>query len=546
MLIAIGVMFVTGLLLVAAFTAGNGDVHLSHQDTVQKQAYYAALAGIQEFEYQLQADPDYWESCPTPKSTLPEEANDIYEDVILPANGSKECESSNPFSTAITAKGRLENTFRIESTGKVKDAGYNAGVIAAAASRSIVATFKVTGFLDYIYYTNYETLDPGLNDAPPGCKGAYYKEWSLKGAGYCQSIVFTTGDSVNGPMHTNDAARVEGAAKFGREGQVPPDEIEINGGTWPSASCSGSAKYFTATGCYNRNGPTLVPPEQDTSLATYVNSADSFSGVTKLVLNGTSNTIKATYYKEVSGKLEPTEATIPWPENGLIYVHASPLGCNYPYEPENNDDSSESERELGCGNVYVQGSYSKSLTIAGESDLIITGNIYPTSVSGSLGSEPTGTAVLGLIASHYVRVYHPLGVYYAEPKFGCGSDTLNKVLKECQYTNNESSCDAPNLTAAEDPNGLGTLTNLWVYAAILSTSHSFLADNWKCGVELGKLHVYGAIAQDYRGPVGLVGTSGYLKDYKYDGRLATDEPPYYLAPLKAGWKIIRETAPAAG
>ena len=92
----------------------------------------------------------------------------------------------------------------------------------------------------------------------------------------------------------------------------------------------------------------------------------------------------------------------------------------------------------------------------------------------------------------------------------------------------------------------GSLENIWVYAAILSTSHSFLVDNFTCGEELGKLNVYGAIAQDYRGIVGTSGETGYIKDYKYDGRLATDEPPYFLAPLKAGWKIIRETAPSAG
>ena len=57
---------------------------------------------------------------------------------------------------------------------------------------------------------------------------------------------------------------------------------------------------------------------------------------------------------------------------------------------------------------------------------------------------------------------------------------------------------------------------------------------------------YGGIAQNYRGPVGIVGTDGYLKDYKYDDRLATDEPPYFLAPLKAGWKVIRQTAPTGG
>ena len=70
MILALGVMFVTSLLLVAAFTAANGDVHLARQDTTQKQAYYAALAGVQEYVYDLQSNPDYWETCEAPKSTV--------------------------------------------------------------------------------------------------------------------------------------------------------------------------------------------------------------------------------------------------------------------------------------------------------------------------------------------------------------------------------------------------------------------------------------------------------------------------------------------
>ena len=59
--------------------------------------------------------------------------------------------------------------------------------------------------------------------------------------------------------------------------------------------------------------------------------------------------------------------------------------------------------------------------------------------------------------------------------------------------------------------------------------------------------MYGAIAQNYRGPVGTTaGPTGYTKNYKYDGRLAVDEPPYFLSPFKAGWKVIRETAPTPG
>jgi len=499
MIVAVGVMFVASLLLVAAFTATNSDVHLSNVDTKQKQAYYAALAGVQEYEYKLQSNPNYWQTCEGPKNSVPEESGQNYEVTVLPAStapkGTITCNVANPFNTVIEAKGALANTFRIKATG-----------YAGTEKRALIATFKVTGFLDFIYFTNFETLDPKLyrdQTLASNCAGKYYSQWN--GSYECQVITFTTGDSVAGPMHTNDSASVTGEASFGREGHVPPDAVEINGGTYPSAGCGGSARYFTATKCYVK-GPTLVAPESDTSLAAYAETADEFFGATKLVLNGATNTIAVTYYVKKESEYVEKKETIAWPSNGLIYVQHNGA-CAYKYEYANSDNSEEASEEKGCGNVYVKGTYSKSLTIAGENDLIINGEVYPTSVEGKLGSEPSGTATLGLIASGYVRVYHP-----------CSGET----------------------------DGPGTLTNPWIYAAILSTSHSFIVDNFGCGSELGKLHVYGAIAQNYRGAVGTTGGTGYIKDYKYDGRLATDEPPYFLQPLKAGWKVIRQTAPSGG
>jgi len=499
LLIALGVMFVTSLLLVAAFTVTNSDVHLSHVDATQKQAYYAALAGIQEYEYKLQANPNYWQTCEGPSSTVPEESTEHYEVSVLPASSSPEgaaCSVANPFNTVIESKGTLANTFRVKATG-----------YAGTEKRSLVATFKVNGFLNYIYFTNFETLDPqlyGEETLANNCKEKYYSQWN--GKFECQNIEFTTGDSVNGPMHTNDAADVGGAATFGREGHNPADSVEINGGTYPTAGCGGSAKYYTATKCYTK-GPVLVAPAEDTSLATYTESANKYYGVTHLALNGAANTITVTYFK---GGVEKKE-TVAWPKNGLIYVQPSKeAACTYNYEYANSDNAAETSEEKGCGNVYVHGTYSKSLTVAGYNDLIIDGELYPTSVEGKLGSEPSGTATLGLIASKYVRIYHP-----------CSGGT----------------------------NGGGSLSNPWIYAAILSTAHSFIVDNFNCGATLGKLHIFGAIAQNYRGAVGTGGGgggTGYIKDYKYDGRLATDEPPYFLQPLKAGWKVIRQTAPTGG
>ena len=523
MLLAIGVMFVTGLLLVAAFTVANGEVSETRTNTFQRQAYYAALAGIQQYEAKLQAEPSYWQTCEAPSANLPEEENQSYAVTVLVAStapsGTEKCSTSSPFESVIESKGTLMNTFRIKSIGTV-------GTGKSKATRSLIATFKVSGFLDYVYYTNFETEDPGLYEAPSGCAAKYRSEWSAKGLS-CATITFTNSDDVKGPMHSNDAAKVEGTVAFGREGQSPADSVEINGGTYPEAeneckSGSGEAKFYTSTKCYTAKGPTILPPEGDTSLAQYVESENHFTGETRLALNGTSNTIEVTKVtaNAVTKKIETSTSTINWPKNGLIYVDGSCAETTRSYAIDNETEMYE---KVSCGTVYVNGTYSKPLTVAGTNDVVVNGNIVPTGVTA--GNAPTGTATMGLIAGEFVRIYHPV-------KSG-STNTLN-------------SCSAENLSSSEDPLKWGAMTNPWIYAAILSTNHSFFVDNFKCGKQLEELNVYGAIAQDYRGIVGQVGSSGYIKDYKYDSRLATDEPPYFLAPLKAGWKISRLTAPSPG
>lgn len=514
MIVALGVMLVTSLLLVATFTAADSEIHLSRENTTASQAYYAALAGIQEFEYQLQNNPDYWQSCQAPAAY---EGEQRYEVRILTASEYKEgseCNPSNPFKSVIESKGPLANTFRIESVGcagRPKMTTCEAQKRPTVATRRLVATFQVTGFLDYVYFTKYELIDPSLYSHKAKCE-EYYE--SGKRSSECETLIFAEGDSVNGPMHTDDAANVTCSSKlsFGRKGHEPPDAVEIDGGTWPS--CGGSEPtYYTATKSYSK-GVELSPPESDSSLQAYVERGppqdNELYGRNELVLNGTNNTITDKYWVKVKGVATEETRELEWPANGLIYVAPNTeFGCNYTYKNDSSDaadNSTENEQERGCGTVYVHGTYSKSLTVAAESELVINGNLIPKGVSA--GEAPTGTDTLGLIASKFVRVYHPCT--------GSG-------------------------------NGSGYLENPWIYAAILSTDHSFIVDNYECGSPMGKLGVYGAIAQKFRGAVGTVGyggqTSGYIKEYKYDERLATDEPPYFLAPLKAGWKIIRETSP---
>jgi Tfp pilus assembly protein PilE len=549
MMLALSVMLVTSLLLVAGYTATNGDIQTSHRDTLQKQAYYAALAGIQQFEYQMQANPNYWEGCPTPSSVASEELGARYEDEILYASsapaGTTKCVSGNPFKTAIESTGTQANTFRVLSVGcagpkTIAKCPVKGASESKVVTRSIVATFQVIGFLNFVYFTNHEIEDPALYEGPAICSNthAYYPETEK-----CNIIQFATGDAVKGPMHTNDAVCVGGSASFGREGHTPKDIVEFFRGL--NKSCGGTGKYNTSTGKYAK-GESMEPPESDSSLETYALEENEFTGVTRLVLNGTTNTISVTN--------NGSTTTLAWPSNGLIWIKGSKeSGCGYKYEPHETDDKYEETHETECGNVYVSGTYSKSLTVGSSDDVIVNGNLTPTGVT--LGSESTGTAVLGLIANNYVRVYHPVGETYSKTAGSkckentySGHSVKDKEVNSttCEYTNEALHFGSEEVAACDAPNAAGSQTSPWIYAAILSTLHSFIVDNFNCGEKLENLNVMGVIAQNYRGIVGTSGGTGYIKNYNYDQRLAVDEPPYFLAPLKAGWKVARETSPTAG
>jgi hypothetical protein len=129
----------------------------------------------------------------------------------------------------------------------------------------------------------------------------------------------------------------------------------------------------------------------------------------------------------------------------------------------------------------------------------------------------------------------------------CEANTTYTGEAFCKYENEAGNCSpkATNLNASEDPNGWGSLEDPTIDAAILSTNHSWIVDNYECGKKLKELTVWGSIAQFWRGPVGTSGGegTGYIKNYIYDERLASQQPPSFLSPSSTSWKLSRETAP---
>ena len=173
----------------------------------------------------------------------------------------------------IQSSGVEANTFRIESIGT---AG-NKAVGSSYATRAVVATFHVVGFLNFIYFTQYEDGDPALYGGPKTCENYYPKRVSLGINNECATIEFADGDTVEGPMHTDDAADICAPAYFGRKEHNPPDTVQINNGTYSSCG-NPNGTFYTATGKYEK-GEELLTPEGDTTLGTYVKEGgDEFTG----------------------------------------------------------------------------------------------------------------------------------------------------------------------------------------------------------------------------------------------------------------------------
>jgi Tfp pilus assembly protein PilX len=526
MIFALMVLVISSLLVAAALAATTEDSHLNQTYLNQQKAYVAAQAGIDEYKYQLNTNPNYWIACPKAENvTVPGTTDETYTVKTLHSEGhtQKECEEGKKQTAIIEAANSASGTFRIESTG-------TAGAACRAkeaCTRTIVATLKHPGFLNYVFLSNFEVEDPSTIEPVPTNCAHYYKERLEKGwTGECPSISWIGPDELNGPFHTNDAAQI---CAFGGEsptfGRTSEDIIEMNTapGHYTASGCTGTVNM---KGKYVTNGPTLLPPETDNELLEAAGIRFKGRTVIELKEGSPKNQMVVTTFNFSTKKFE-TGAAQNFPENGVIFVE-NEISCSLKYSPFKNDklyEEEEKEPGVACGNVYIKGKYTESLTVASQNDVIINGNIETThEVSG----KPTGGATLGLIANNFVRLYHPVTA---------GS------------RNSRGECNSENQNSSEDPRRWGALNEPVIDAAILSTTHSWIVDNFMCGDNfggsLGNLTVWGAIAQFWRGRVTRTASGiPYAKSYNYDDRLATNQPPNFLAPTSnSSWKVTRETQP---
>ena len=138
-----------------------------------------------------------------------------YEIEILPAPGQSTCVAGTSTSVVDPSSG----AFKVRATDNYR-----------GVHRSVVSTFRRVGFLNFLYFTDLETLDPvtyggagGQATATAAC-GHYYWQ-SARNQSTCNDPAFIDADTIDGPLHSNDQLFICGHPRFGHQ---TTDHIETS------------------------------------------------------------------------------------------------------------------------------------------------------------------------------------------------------------------------------------------------------------------------------------------------------------------------------
>ncbi len=414
--------------------------------------------------------------------------------------------------------------------------------------------------------------------------------------------------TFNGPFHFNDVIPIRGLRSTWRSPWLATTSFgdAVSGSVTPPGyripdNCCHQTPVFQGT-TDNRpsyRGPIEIPPNNRELLDTAVLGGYVFTGPTRIVLrnDGTAGTLYIrspgsagrAIGRDVNGTVRTVPASgeteVPLPGNGVIYVEdatscaqqqpplqgsATVSGIQdylpylYPADPANWDITS-----YGCssGDAFVEGELLGRLTIATQSDVIVTWNIGYRSARANdavpgvyTRQQPASDRdLLGLIATGQLQVLKPTRCRYRLTYNG-------QERNVCLHGANNLFRDG----------GTRTINDLVIYAAMLSTEHALNVANGTMGGQLGTLTVVGSLSERFSSYVGTPAYSsgngggssvpstaaswsncvdlnaagvnmlngvtsdcrtigGLYKSFVYDTRVRYLEPPSFLSPDRVSW-----------
>lgn len=571
-----GVTAVLMLFLLGVLGATLTSIGPARADQDSKAALAAAQAGIDEYISRLNiTSGGYWEKGNA------DPTNPAFGAAGTPVPGAQAGGARFRYRLLTTQAQTAQQGFiLLEATGTARAGGRQ-------VSRTLTARLNPRGFLDYIYFTDLEALDPELykngvtatrdgvtsidhgggkrtyfvahptqvaaqcskyyyegrtspsyvtgTTDPSGASTTYYEVDTRTGtttqvstAGRiirfaCSEIQWAGGDVVTGDFHTNDALKITGPVRFAS----PVVESGWTTGN-PDRLWWGGGQPV---------GPTASP-------AGYLPRAAA-----RLELPSGNQEL----LKHVQPKIDTSPNT---DRPGCLYRGATKIvfdGATMKVHSPNTTDAPERCLTVGSrGQIQTKG---------------IPPVIYIAPMSGSCSGVgyPVANEATG-----YALTYNS----------GCGRGTAfvsGTVDGQVTVSAEDDIVVTADLRLTDrtstDVVGLVAGNNVWVYhpvtsgganvltpdkavrnieASILSLRHSFIVQAYPYGAPLStvgdegsKLRVYGAIGQKFRGPVGTGNgsdfTSGYGKNYIYDPRLKVLQPPFFLEPDNAPWEAAQVT-----
>lgn len=544
LVMVIGVTAILAVFVVTAVSVGIFAQRNARGSQDQSAALAAAYAGVEEYQSRLANDTTYFQygnpgadfSGSSLVALPPSDAENPAFGVgaagswaRVPGSG-----GSAEFRYEVdNSKYMSSGTLRIRSTGR-----------AGGETRTIVADLKQTAFIDYLYFTDYEIMDPDVSGASLSCV-----KYSYAGRGSsCATIQFGGNDTLNGKVHSNDAMRIcdatfKGPVTTAYKGPGGVNYLKIGSG---GASCSG--QKFEKGAPVNTTS-TIDMPETNAELKREVRTdlpgdvprpGCLYTGPTKITLNTNGTmTVRSPWTKAtrvagapVTSGSKPAEcgtpgtkvgelghangANVAVPDYNVVYVQNIPgtsSDPNYAVPPASSckgADTSKTGNGIGypisgevaprtdsysckSGDVFIEGSMNGRMTIASENYIYLTNDIRYVDESDD---------VLGLIGNNAVFVWNPV-----------------------------NSSNATMLTTK----------NRHIDAAIMSVAHTIQVQNYDKGSQRGILSINGSLIQKFRGTVGTSGSksTGYTKNYMYDDRYLYLAPPKFLNPVETTYGVTK-------
>ena len=202
----IGITVVLGLLVTTAVAYATGGFRQAAATQQWSASLAAAYAGVEDYQSRLSEDTSYVQygnpTAPfsaTSDLRLPSGANvnaafnTLASEPWVKVPGSAD---DSYFRYEVdNSKYQSSGTIRVRSTGKV-----------GTETRSIVADLRQSGFIDFLYFTDYEIMDPSFSSASNNCV-KYWWDGRSGISGNCGEITFSGGDTVDGPVHSTPVTR---------------------------------------------------------------------------------------------------------------------------------------------------------------------------------------------------------------------------------------------------------------------------------------------------------------------------------------------------